>query len=257
MVALCAAGLQAQAAESHSDAHFAPGATLPVMMLDTIHAERARAGDIFYARLMQKVELDGGETLPQSTRVRGHVIAAQVHEPSHDAFGNRLASQLTVTFDAVEFHGHFLPVNLVVRAIASPAESWAALRPMGDADLDPTETRVQIGGDRVTPSQPEVMDAKDQIVGHHRNLSVYARLIAQDACDGTDREVPVGVFSASACGGYGFGNVHIEGFGSAASAGALTLASTDRSPVIARNSAALLEVMSPATVQHATARKRR
>jgi hypothetical protein len=72
---------------------------------------------------------------------------------------------------------------------------------------------------------------------------VYAHLIANGGCDGSDVEVSMGVYSATACGMYGFNRVSATEMGSQAQPSTLTLVSTHVSPKIWKDSTALLEVL--------------
>lgn len=235
--------LGAQTVSANAQARFAPGTTLPVILINSLRADRAHAGDEILARTTQPVILSGSKVLPASTRVLGHVLQAEYHAPPRNAFSPRLESRLAVVFDTVEVDGKPMPVHLVMRAIAAPAEVHEAQKPSGDADLDPTLTSVQVGGDRLTPAQPEVENPNGLVVGHQHDLQVSARLIASGKCDGGDHEVAVGIFSASACGAYGFGGLHVNGIGGSSGRGDIVLTSVDKNPAIWRNTMALLEVV--------------
>ncbi|HWH56406.1 MAG TPA: hypothetical protein VN682_02185, partial [Terriglobales bacterium] len=72
---------------------------------------------------------------------------------------------------------------------------------------------------------------------------VYARLIANDGCDSSSAEVSVGLYSASACGLYGFVGIDARSVGTLAEPSRLTLVSTHLSPKIWKGTTALLEAL--------------
>jgi hypothetical protein len=95
-----------------------------------------------------------------------------------------------------------------------------------------------------------VTNEDGDVVAYSRHGGVYAHLIASAGCDGSDVEVSVGIYSASACGLYGFDRTSAEETGSLAQPSTLTLVSTHGSPKIWKDSTALLEVLpaSPRTL---------
>ena len=102
----------------------------------------------------------------------------------------------------------------------------------------------QIGGDQFNPAETPVVNMQGDVVAYNRHGGVYAHLISNDHCDASSVEVSVGIYSASACGLYGFVEVSAEEVGSTARPSTLTLVSTRTSPKIWKNSTALLEVLS-------------
>jgi hypothetical protein len=126
--------------------------------------------------------------------------------------------------------------------MADPVTSSAALDPKS-SDLDPLATTTQIGGDLVTPSQNEILDRNGDVVGYNKKHGAFAHLIANFrgpvSCDAGDTEQPVFLFSASACGLYGFSGVSLTSFDSSH----IGLVSTHSTPEIWKNTTALLETM--------------
>jgi hypothetical protein len=88
-----------------------------------------------------------------------------------------------------------------------------------------------------------VANPNGEVVAYHRRGGVYAHLIAHAGCDGSTNEVSVDIYSASACGLYGFTGVTAQETGSALFPSKLSLTSTHTSPKIAKHSTALLEVL--------------
>lgn len=212
------------------------------MFTKTISADRTKAGDVVYAKTTQVAQLENGETIPAGTQVIGHVTAAAGFVYDKTPYAKQKESVLAIRFDSVRVAGQNLALRVTVRAIADPLTSWGAREPKS-TDLDPLGTVTQIGGDQLVPSQNEVVDPNGDVVAYNRRNGVYAHLIARAECDGSSTEVSVGIYSASACGLYGFADVSARELGSVSSPSTLSLVSTHTSPKIWRNSTALLEVL--------------
>lgn len=219
-----------------------PQATLPIVFTKTVAADRAKAGDIVHAKTMQVARLANGDVIPAGTEVIGHVAAASGFAYNKTPYVKQKESVLAIRFDSVRVAGHGIALNVTVRAMADPLTSWGAREPKS-SDLDSLGTVRQIGGDQLIPSQDEVVDRNGDVVAYNRRNGVYAHLIAHAGCDGGSTEVSIGIYSASACGLYGFTNVSARELGSVASPSTLSLVSTRTSPKVWRNSTALLEVL--------------
>jgi hypothetical protein len=233
--------LASSAALAQNPSLIAP-ATLPVTFTKTISANRAKVGDPVEARTIQRVQLPGGASIPSGARVLGHVVNANGFSYDKTPYAAQKSSSLSVHFDTVQVNGQALPLNVTVRAIATPIATWDAQKPQA-SDMDPLATTTQIGGDQLIPSQSEVRNMDGDVVAYNKRDGVYAHLIARGGCDGSNVEVSVALFSASACGAYGFANVSLVESGSAAQPSTLTLVSTHGSPELWKHSTALLEVL--------------
>jgi hypothetical protein len=216
--------------------------TLPVTFAKTISANHAKPGDMVEARTFQRVQLLGGGSIPSGARVVGHVVSANGFAYDKTPYAHQRASTLSVHFDSIQVNGQAVPLNVTVRAIATPVATWDAKKPQS-SDMDPLATTTQIGGDQLIPSQSEVRNMDGDVVAYNKKGGVYAHLIARGDCDRSDVEVSVGVFSASACGAYGFANVSLTEHGTAAQPSTLTLISIHGSPKIWKDTTALLEVI--------------
>ena len=216
--------------------------TLPIVFTESISAGIAQAGEPVLAKTTQAVRLANGVVIPSGARVAGHVLAADAYTYDKTPYAHQRPSTLSIHFDSVQVAGSPVPVNVSVRAMADPITSWGAREPKS-SDLDPLNTVTQIGGDQLTPSQSEVVSPDGEVVAYNKLGGVYAHLIANGNCDGSSSEVSVSIYSASACGLYGFAEVSARDMGSAANPSTLTLASTHTSPRIWKNSTALLEVL--------------
>ena len=232
----------AAVAQNPSHSSLAAPSTLPVTFTKAVSANRAKPGDPVEAKTIQRVQLPGGGLIPSGSRVVGHVVGANGFTYDKMPYAHQQPSSLSIHFDSVQMNGEAIPLNVTVRAIASPIATWNAQSPKA-TDMDSLGTRTQIGGDLLVPSQAEVRNVDDDIVAYNKKNGVYAHLIAHDGCDGSDVEVSVAIFSASACGAYGFGNVSVAEHGSSATPSTLILVSTHGSPELWKHTTALLEVL--------------
>ncbi len=126
--------------------------------------------------------------------------------------------------------------------MAGPIAAKSASEPHS-TDMDSLGTLTQIGGDLLVPSQKEVVNQQGDTVAYNRRDGVYAHLIANGSCGASDNEVSVALFSPTACGLYGFGNVSAQATGSVDKPSQLILVSTHGSPKIWKHTVALLEVL--------------
>jgi hypothetical protein len=231
-----------QSATGATDISSSPRTTLPITFTNTVSADRARVGDIVHAKTTQPARLATGELIPAGTAVVGHVAAASAFVYDKTPYAKQKESVLEIQFDSLHIAGHDVPLKVTVRAMADPLTTWGAREPKS-SDLDPLATVTQIGGDELVPSQAEVVDRNGDVVAYNRRNGVYAHLIARAGCDASTNEVSVDIFSASACGLYGFASVAARETGSTTSPSRLSLISTHTSPKIWKHSAALLELL--------------
>jgi len=216
--------------------------TLPIIFTRSVSAANSHAGDVVLAKTVQSVQLANGMVAPSGTTVTGHVVAADKFAFDTTPYAHQKSSTLSIRFDSVDIAGQQIPLNVTVRAMASPIASSDAREAAG-SDIDPVATVTQIGGDKLIPSQTEVRNMDGDIVAYNKHGGVYAHLISNGRCDGSDVEVSVGIYSASACGLYGFTNISASEFGSSSTPSTLTLVSSRTSPQIWKHSTALLEVV--------------
>jgi len=235
-------------AQSTTALRLAPGTTIPVSFSRGIDANHARNGDAVFARTTQPIQVAGRKLLPAGAEVVGHVVSVSSFSYDKTPYVEQKAGTLTVQFDTLHANGVDVPLNVYVRALADPVTARDAELP--NAYDDGLRTRHQIGGDEVTPSQNEVLSRNGDTVGYLKRGGVYAHLIAAsgnspEGCDGTDSEQAMGLFSASACGLYGFTDISLVGTGRRDGSSTLSLTSRRHSPKIWKNSVALLEVVAP------------
>jgi hypothetical protein len=245
--AIVAFSAQLAVAQAPTATLLSPRTTLPISFDHSIDSKHVHVGDVISARTTQPVHLSNGQAIPAGSRISGHVTASDAFVFDPTPYAKQRQGQLAIHFDSIDAQGKSLPLNIYVRALADPLTAWAARRPK-PSDEDSLGTLTQIGGDQVTPSQNGVMSQDGDIVGYQKRGGIYAHLISAsgnspDSCDASDTEESMGLFSASACGLYGFADSALIGTGKTGEHSTLTIASRRRSPKIWAHSTALLEVL--------------
>lgn len=216
--------------------------TIPIIFTSAISSDKSHVGEKVYARTSQEVRLSNGFVIPSGARVFGHVTEARPFVYDKTPYAHQKQGTLSFHLDSITVAGESIPLNVMVRAMADPLASWGAREP-GPSDMDPDETVTQIGGDQLTPSRSEVIDRNGDVVAYNKHGGVFAHLIANGRCHASDIEVSVDIYSASACGLYGFTNVSALELGSPTIPSTVTLVSTRTSPKVWKHSTALLEVV--------------
>jgi hypothetical protein len=217
-------------------------ATVPITFTKSVSAADAKPGDPIAARTIQAIHLADGRELPAGARVTGHVLAAKVFKYDNTPYAKQSAGTLDIQIDALDVQGVQVPLHVSLRAMADSTTSWESREPTS-SDNDPLATTTQIGGDLLVPSQKEIRDRNGDVVGYNKKGGAFAHLIANSrgplSCDGGDTEQPVSLFSASACGLYGFTDVSLTDVDPSR----IGLSSTHSTPKIWKHSTALLETM--------------
>lgn len=216
--------------------------TFPIEFTNNIAAQNAHPSDPVTARTTQVVRLEDGTAIPKGAKITGHVVAANPFVYDTTPYAQQKASVLSIHFDSIEIDHQAVPLSVTMRAMADPITSEDARTPINH-DIDPSGATTQIGGDQRYPWNAPVTNEDGNVVAYSRHGGVYAHLIASGRCDGSSVEVSVGIYSASACGLYGFERTSAEEVGSLAHPSTLTLVSTHFSPKIWKYSTALLEVL--------------
>lgn len=216
--------------------------TLPIVFTKSVSAKGSHAGDFFTAKTTQVVRLSDGEVIPSGAKITGHVLAATPFAYDTTPYARQKESVLSLHFDSIEIAGQAVPLRVTVRAMADPITSQDARTPINH-DIDPSGATTQIGGDQRYPWNAPVTNEDGDVVAYSRHGGVYAHLIPSGGCDGSSIEVSIGIYSASACGLYGFDRTSAEEMGSLSHPSTLTLISTHNSPKVWKDSTALLEVL--------------
>ena len=217
--------------------------TIPIVFTNTIGAKQSHVGDLVSARTAQMVRAADGAIIPRGTRITGHVIAANPFIYDETPYAGQKQSVLSLHFDSIEIDQKAVPLDVTVRAMADPITSEDARTPINH-DIGASGETTLIGGDQRYLWNAPVVAADGDVVAYSRHGGVYAHLIANGACGGSTVEVSVGIYSASACGLYGFAETSATEMGTTANPSILTLVSTHVSPKVWKNSTALLEVLS-------------
>jgi hypothetical protein len=145
--------------------------------------------------------------------------------------------------------GKNIPLNAAVRAMADKLASDKASRPTYGFD-DNVGTMVLVGGSSYTPGSRVVLSPGRDVVSVVRKDGVHARLMPNDYvrdgvaihCDGTSTEQAVGIFSADACGYFGYSAIHLESNGST-DGGTFQLESGQDTVMLYAGSTALLQAL--------------
>jgi hypothetical protein len=220
----------------------AASTTLPITFTRSIDAGHAKAGDVVEAKTFQRVKLANGDVMPSGARVTGHVLKAAGYSFDKTPYAKQVASRLSIHFDTVQSGSMTIPLNVTVRAIADSIASVNAYAPLSN-DLDSRNTRTLIGGDQLYASQDGIENMDGDVVAYNHRDGVYAHLILNGRCDGGSVEVSMGIYSASACGVYGFTGMRAIESGSASAPSTLTFVSARRTAEVPKNATALLEVL--------------
>lgn len=187
------------------------GTIFPTRLENMLSAEDVKAGEEIATLIMQDVPLDGREKIRARSKVLGTVVTV-----ARTPDGN--AIDVSLRFDKVEYDKKTIPVSTSLRAIASYEAVRAAQTPFTGADGGTPAgwaNTVQIGGDIRYGDSGEVRNRKKQKVGKGVEGGVLVHVSAQpgSACDGeiagNDRMQALWVFSADACGLFGYRHIQI------------------------------------------------
>jgi hypothetical protein len=223
---------------------------VPVELLATIKASKARMGDTFKTKTLQTVRLHSGKLLPKGTIVVGHIVDSRPFTATPSLAERQSSSLVSIRFDRVIEEGADIPIQTRVRAIASSIFSNEARSPKMDGQ-DFFATVEQIGGDRYSTSGSVVFSPSNEIVGYKTKQGVFARLLPGEYvgrysnlhCTGSETEQSVAIFSANACGLYGFdASTDLAANGSAENNSVVTVESTRYTIELHSGTVLLLEV---------------
>ncbi|MGD0165466.1 MAG: hypothetical protein ABSB39_23710 [Candidatus Sulfotelmatobacter sp.] len=220
------------------------GTILPVTLNATLRSDKSVSGAAITATVMQDVPLGGGQTLRRGSKVTGHVVEAISPGRGSDE------SSISIQFDGVQFDHRIVPIVTNLRALASVMEVDEALVPKsgGSEDFRGNWNLVQIGGDQVSYGQGGPVMLGSEVVGKYTSQGVLASVTAdlgsecRSVVSDNGPAKAFWLFSANACGTYGFGDVHITHSGRTEPAGEVTLTSNRKTVKVGRGSAMLLRV---------------
>lgn len=194
------------------------GMVLPVALSSTLNAKNAKINEKVEGRLMQQVELPSGIVIKKGAHVSGKVIAVQ------------RPTRLTVQFTELKDGDLTIPLNVSLRALAAPQSVFSAGLPADASNTDQQSNEwvtQQVGGDFVYRGRGYVSSVAGN-VGIWNADGVWGKLQDGDNCPPGEDNVGIQslwVFSAGACGVFGFKGLTISQDGSAQPMGQITLES--------------------------------
>lgn len=207
------------------------GTILPLELRSSLNTQKMRVGQVVNARIMQDVPLTNGSTIHAGAKVVGHVV--EVLSPT-----DRRGAQLSFQFDTLEYSRHRAQVRTHIttnlRALASMMEVEEAQLPKSGPDRGTSQTAwttEQIGGDVVYRGGGPVTNAF-HVVGKPTTNGVLVRVASKPGTgcrgeiNGNDQPQALWLFSADACGTYGFSGLTISHAGRTAPMGKITLTAT-------------------------------
>ena len=229
------------------------GTILPARLSSTIDIRKSKVGDRISARIMQDIPLRGqrldatdllakhSHKIPTGSRLLGEIVDIQ-------------PGGVSWRFDHLLVHRKSIPIHTNLRALASLMEMDYAQLPTNDAGGDRGSSEldwntVQVGGDVVYGRRGGIVTEGNEIVGHSAfGAGVLLTPVAdrQTHCRGSvGLEGPQAfwLFSASACGLYGYPDVRIVRAGRSDPVGVITLSTARRKLKIRAGSGILLRVI--------------
>ncbi len=232
---LCASGCLAQA-------RIPAGTIIPVQLRSSLNSRKTHAGQMLAARVMQDVPLSNNEKIRAGAKVVGRVISVRAATGS-------VPSQITFTFDRLDFAHKSSPISTHLRALAS-------MMAVEDAQVPPT------GPDRGTPwaSATRTLIGGEVAYGDGGPVAHGTRIVGYALVDGvltvptangdvgyagelagTAQPQAMWVFSSDACGVYGIPGLRIVEKGTTSS-GRVTLVTTQGDVEARKGSGMLLRV---------------
>jgi hypothetical protein len=232
---------------SHAQS-LSPLTTIPVRFVHTVKSNRVHAGEPVLASTIQTVQLPDGQSIPKGSVLQGHIVEARPFVFDTTPYAIQQPSYLSIHFDKIILRNTSVPAQLYVRALVDNLDADKASSPIYLDETDRVGTRQLVGQDQFSPLAKEVLNSDGDVVGYNRKDGVHARLIANryivlhefHDCPGTNTEQAVGIFSADACGIYGFVDVDLSNNGSDNN-GTFKLESHHHSVTLQAGSAALLQ----------------
>ena len=219
------------------------GTILPLQLNSSLNSAKSKPGQVVTARIMQDVPLPSGARIRAGSRAVGRVL--EVVEAR-----NGSGAKLSLQFDTLEVSKRRMPMTTNLRALASLMEVEEAQIPKTGPDRGTPEeawTTVQIGGDVVYRGGGPVANGL-RVVGAPTTNGVLVRVAGKRGTKcrgdlgGNEQPQALWVFSADACGTYGFPDLTIAHAGRSNPVGQITLASEKRNFNVRSGSGLLLRV---------------
>lgn len=214
------------------------GTALPIMLGSTLNARNDKPGQKLEGKLMQELRLPDDTVIKKGSRVSGQVISVQ--KPS----------RITIRFDSLQDEHQAIPLNVSLRALAASESVFQAGLPADASSSEESDEWVtmQVGGDYVFRGRGYVSSDQGKI-GRWDGTGVWGKLQVGDNCVDSDingEEQALWIFSATACGAYGFEKkTEITHDGSADPVGQITLQS-EKEVLVVRGGSGWLLLVNPA-----------
>src|ERR1700722_14352987 len=111
---------EANQGQAAGGTRIAPGSVIPVQLIRTIDAKKAKPGDEVVARVTMDLKTTSGEVVvPKDTKVVGHVTEAQARNKEQKE------SQIAIAFDRAVLKGADVSLPMSIQAVIAPAGSNA------------------------------------------------------------------------------------------------------------------------------------
>ena len=199
-----------------------PGTILPVQLNSSINSRKLKIGQTITARMMDEVPLAPHAKIPARAKVIGHIIAVE----------RTGGTQISIRFDTLVVSRRRIPITTNLRALASMVAVEQAQIPNSGADRGTSEyewATDHVGGQSINPLL--------LLRPAHKPGTQCRGEVA-----GTDRPQALWVFSADACGAYGFPDLTIAHAGRTAPIGEISLTTNRDSINVKAGSGLLLRV---------------
>jgi hypothetical protein len=219
------------------------GTILPLQLNKSLNSKKSKPGQVVTARLMQDVPLPSGAKIHAGSKAVGRVL--DVVEARNGG-----GAQLSLQFDTLVVSKKRIPTTTSLRALASIMDVEAAQSPNTGPDSGTSEyewVTDQIGGD-VVYGRDRPVTRGSQVVGTSTANGVLVRVASKPgtkcggAAGGHDLPQALWLFSADACGTYGFADLKIVHAGRKNPVGQITLASEKGNFNVRSGSGILLRV---------------
>jgi hypothetical protein len=114
------AAREANQGQAAGGTRIAPGSVIPVQLIRTIDAKKAKPGDEVVARVTMDLKTTSGEVVvPKDTKVVGHVTEAQARNKEQKE------SQVAIAFDHAVLKGADVSLPMSIQAVIAPPGSNA------------------------------------------------------------------------------------------------------------------------------------
>jgi len=188
----------------HAQEQFPVGTVVAVVLDDGIDSRTCKPGKRVVGHIAQEVPLG-----KRAIRVRSKIFG----EVTRVVNGPGLA-KLGLRFDRIEVDNEQLAISAKARAAASPVLAANAGNPTVYASAPGAGTMALIGDDVVYGVGGPVQDQMGKVVGKSVRGGVLVNIDNRrgSMCEGmplSDKPQPAWVFSATACGVYGLGNLQL------------------------------------------------